>query len=193
MLFRKAQWEGLADGSITVAFRYQKRPTVKAGGTLQSKAGLLGIDSVTAIPASAIDPESARRAGYPSAAAAIRDLGPRPDGKQLYRVEFHLIGEDPRVALRASDALSDDELAALLARLARLDTAAPAPWTRAVLQLIADHPGVVSTELAPKVGMERPPFKLNVRKLKSSGLTESLDVGYRISPRGLAVLKALRG
>jgi hypothetical protein len=34
MLFRKAQWEGLADGSITVAFRYQKKPTVKAGGTL---------------------------------------------------------------------------------------------------------------------------------------------------------------
>jgi hypothetical protein len=39
--------------------------------------------------------------------------------------------------------------------------------------------------------MERASFKLNVRKLKSSGLTESLEVGYRISPRGLAVLKAL--
>ena len=65
MLFRKAHWDGLADGSITVAFRYQKRPSVRAGGTLQSKAGLLGIDSVTAISPSAIDPDSARRAGYP--------------------------------------------------------------------------------------------------------------------------------
>ena len=73
MLFRKAHWDGLADGSITVAFRYQKKPTVKAGGTLQSKAGLLGIDSVTAISPSAIDPDSARRAGYPSAAAAVRE------------------------------------------------------------------------------------------------------------------------
>jgi hypothetical protein len=31
-----------------------------------------------------------------------------------------------------------------------------------------------------------------VRKLKALGLTESLDVGYRISPRGQALLDALR-
>ena len=31
-------------------------------------------------------------------------------------------------------------------------------------------------------------FKIDVRKLKELGLTESLDIGYRISPRGLAVL-----
>ena len=191
MLFRKAQWDGLADGSITVAFRYQKRPTVRAGGTLQSPVGLLAIESVTPIGASGIDPASARRAGYASAAAAIRDLGPRPEGKQLYRVEFHLAGEDPRVALRAADDLSADEVDALLARLARLDRAAPHPWTTAVLRLIADQPGVVSTALAPQVGMERAPFKLNVRKLKASGLTESLEVGYRISPRGRAVLAAI--
>jgi len=193
MLFRKAQWAGLADGSITAAFRYQKRPTVKAGGTLQSRGGLLAIDSVTAIEPTRITKAAAKRAGYASPAAVLADLGPRPDDKQLYQVEFHLLGDDPRVALRAADDLSDDELAALVARLARLDKAAPTPWTRAVLQLIADHPGVVSTELAPQVGMERPPFKLNVRKLKASGLTESLEVGYRISPRGRAVLRALDG
>ena len=56
---------------------------------------------------------------------------------------------------------------------------------------IWDNPGVVSTALAPQVGLERPAFKLNVRKLKSSGLTESLEIGYRISPRGLAVMRAL--
>ena len=100
-------------------------------------------------------------------------------------------GEDPRVALRANDELSADELEALVARLARLDRAAASPWTQDVLQLIAEHPGVVSTELAPQVGMDRPQFKLNVRKLKSSGLTESLEVGYRISPRGRVVLDAL--
>jgi hypothetical protein len=66
-------------------------------------------------------------------------------------------------------------------------------WTAAVLQVIADHPAVVSTDLAPLVGMERPQFKLNVRKLKSSGLTESLEVGYRISPRGRVVLDAISG
>ena len=121
----------------------------------------------------------------------MRDLGPKPADKQLYRVEFHLVGEDPRVALRAADDLSADDFAGLLARLGRLDAAAPAPWTHAALRLIADNEGVVSTQLAPQVGMARPPFKLNVRKLKASGLTESLEVGYRISPRGRAVLAAL--
>jgi hypothetical protein len=31
-------------------------------------------------------------------------------------------------------------------------------------------------------------FKADVRKLKELGLTESLEVGYRLSPRGRAVL-----
>lgn len=191
VLFRKRQWAGLADGSLTVAFRHQKKPTVRAGGTLQSPGGLLAIDSVEAIDPAQIDDASARLAGASSATELLSDLGPCPADKQLYRVRFHLLGEDPRVALRASDDLSEAELAALLARLARLDKAAGAPWTHAVLRLIAEHPGVVSTELAPQVAMERPRFKLNVRKLKASGLTESLDVGYRVSPRGLAVLRAL--
>ena len=36
--------------------------------------------------------------------------------------------------------------------------------------------------------MERDPFKIRVRRLKDLGLTESLDVGYRISPRGAAAV-----
>jgi hypothetical protein len=34
-------------------------------------------------------------------------------------------------------------------------------------------------------------FKRNVRKLKELGLTESLDIGYRLSPRGRALLMQL--
>jgi hypothetical protein len=36
--------------------------------------------------------------------------------------------------------------------------------------------------------VERMVFKQRVRRLKSAGLTESLDIGYRLSPRGEAVL-----
>ena len=36
-----------------------------------------------------------------------------------------------------------------------------------------------------------PAFKINVRKLKEMGLTESLDIGYRLSPRGEALLRSL--
>jgi hypothetical protein len=39
-------------------------------------------------------------------------------------------------------------------------------------------------------GRERAPFKLDVRKLKNLGLTESLEIGYRLSPRGRAYLVA---
>jgi hypothetical protein len=38
------------------------------------------------------------------------------------------------------------------------------------------------------MGRERLAFKTDVRKLKALGLTESLPVGYRLSPRGEAWL-----
>ena len=42
--------------------------------------------------------------------------------------------------------------------------------------------------LAARAGIDRPTFKQRVRRLKALGLTESLEVGYRLSPRGEAVL-----
>ena len=65
------------------------------------------------------------------------------------------------------------------------------PWTHRTLSLIALHPGVVSTMLAGAVNQERPTFKLNVRKLKNLGLTESLEVGYQLTPLGISFRAAL--
>ncbi|MEY2418612.1 MAG: hypothetical protein QOG90_1292 [Actinomycetota bacterium] len=175
MLFPARFWPGLADGSITLAFRRQKRPTVKAGGTLRSPGGVLFIDAVDPIEESDITDADARAAGHPDRADVVSAL--RPEGT-LYRIRFHLHGDDPRVALRDQTELSDAERA----KLARLDWAVP------VLRLIGDNTGVVSTELAPQVGMERLPFKQKVRRLKELGLTESLETGYRLSPRGQAFL-----
>jgi hypothetical protein len=42
------------------------------------------------------------------------------------------------------------------------------------------------------MALERAVFKLDIRKLKESGLTESLEVGYRLSPRGKRLLDHLR-
>jgi hypothetical protein len=47
---------------------------------------------------------------------------------------------------------------------------------------------VVSTELAAQAGQERQFYKIRVRRLKALGLTESLEVGYRLSARGAAYL-----
>jgi hypothetical protein len=56
-----------------------------------------------------------------------------------------------------------------------------------VLKLIADRPEVRAPDLAASLGLETLVFKRDVRKLKALGLTESLTVGYRISPRGQRV------
>ena len=55
-----------------------------------------------------------------------------------------------------------------------------------MLELIAANPDVRAPELAARLGRETLAFKRDVRKLKELGLTESLPVGYRLSPRGRA-------
>lgn len=119
----------------------------------------------------------AAEAGYASAEALRRDLA--GEGT-LYRIRVRHLGADPRAALR-----DDTDLIGVLEKLARLD--ARGPWTRRVLDLIADHPERRAGDLATMVGMETQAFKTNVRKLKALGLTESLEVGYRLSARGEAV------
>jgi hypothetical protein len=49
----------------------------------------------------------------------------------------------------------------------------------------------VSTELAAEADQERAAYKIRVRRLKALGLTESLERGYRLSPRGSAYLASL--
>jgi hypothetical protein len=59
------------------------------------------------------------------------------------------------------------------------------------MRLIDERPGARAADLAVAVDRPPPAFKADVRKLKELGLTESLTVGYRLSPRGRAVLKRL--
>ena len=109
----------------------------------------------------------------------------------IYRIRLRLAGPDPRVALRES--LPDAGAASTSSRdrLDRLDRASHhGAWTRPVLRLIRDRPGVRAGDLAAQFGRERAPFKLDVRKLKELGLTESLHPGYRLSPRGRSLLEA---
>lgn len=155
---------------------------MRAGGTLNSPGGLLAIDEVTAIEEDDITEADALEAGHSSRAELIKAL--RPEGT-MFRIRFHRVGDDPRRALRADDALDDETLAVLRTKLGRME------WAPAVLRVIRDHPRVVSTELAPLVGMERADFKLKVRRLKALGLTESFSPGYEISPRGRAVLRSV--
>lgn len=188
MLFPAALWPGLASGEVTAAYRSWKRPTVKAGGTLITPAGQLAIDAVDVIDPATITDADARLAGAPDA-DALRSQLRTGEGRRTYRVAFHLLGDDPRLALRADADLGDDDMRAIRAKLAGYDRrSARGAWTTATLHAIREHPGVVSSELAERLGVERQAFKTDVRKLKALGLTESLEVGYRLSPRGEAYL-----
>ena len=191
MLFEQRLWPGLADGTVTVTFRRWRRPRAKAGGRHITPAGVLAVDAVAEVDPAAITEDDARAAGFGSLAELLGRFDRHGEG-HVYRVDFHHAGADPREALRQADALSEEELAGLRARLDRLDRAArDGPWTVATLRLIGDRPGVRASDLAGLRGQERHPFKTDVRKLKELGLTESLEVGYRLSPRGRALLEQL--
>jgi hypothetical protein len=73
-----------------------------------------------------------------------------------------------------------------------MDQHAAEPWTRKVLLAIANSPGERAADLAATLGYEKMWFKTHVRKLKTPGLTESLEIGYRITPRGRKVLAAMK-
>ena len=186
MLFRRDILQGIAAGRVTLAFRRWRRAPPADGSSLRSAVGVLSLDRVTSVAESEITPDDVRRTGMSADELRASIAG---EGR-LLRIELRLAGDDPRVALRnrVPDA---NELKAMLARLARIDAASPTGWTTRYLQLIADRPGIVSRVLARQAGIDVPPFKRRVRQLKELGLTESLEVGYRLSPRGRAVLRRL--
>ena len=189
MLISRATAEGIAEGSVTLAFRRWDRPRVRPGGTQRTVAGVVRFESVEEVDPGTLTEEDAVRSGVRTLAQLLRLLD-RRDGAHVYRMRVCPAGADPRVALREQAALSDGDRRAVDERLDRWDAArAEGPWTREILRLIADRPGVRAPDLAASLGRETLPFKRDVRKLKELGLTHSLAVGYELSPRGRAYLR----
>jgi hypothetical protein len=186
--------EGIVAGEITLAFRRWKRPRLKAGTRMRTPSGIVVVDRVAVVSRDQIVDEDARRAGFGSRADLFRVLdggrrGGKPAEGEIHRIELHYGGPDPRIALRERADLDDEELADLDARLARFDARSrDGPWTNDVLELIAQRPATIAEELAASRGEARLRFKRRVRRLKELGLTESLETGYRLSPRGRAYL-----
>ncbi|MBX3144942.1 MAG: hypothetical protein KF813_14380 [Trueperaceae bacterium] len=190
MLFRQITLEGIRAGRVDLAFRRWDRPRVRAGGVLRTALGELTIRAVVPVTLEELGDEEAERAGFDSKAALVKMLNEKPLG-QVFRIELGPLVPDTRIALRQS--LPDEqEIGAILTRLERLDARAKTgAWTKAVLDLLQRHPGVRAGDLSGLVGQDKDDFKINVRKLKNLGLTESLGTGYRLSPRGEAVLEVL--
>jgi hypothetical protein len=187
MLLDNSTLQGIVAGRISVVFRTWRRPTVKAGGRLRTRMGVLAIEAVEPITPRAITARDVKLAGFATRSELARHLEGRVG--VLYRIRVRAAGEDPRIALRAKTP-TRSELAELDKRLQRMDTASrQGPWTQRYLELIQSRPAQRAPELAALLGLETKPFKQRVRRLKELGLTESLKVGYRISPRGHAYLR----
>jgi hypothetical protein len=186
VLFRAHLYDDIRSGAITVAFRRWKRPTVSKNGTLHTPVGVLHIEELVAIEPDDITPADARAAGFRTPDAVLVSLAADP-GRQLYRIRFHLAGDDPRIELREAAKLTDADRAHIDDQLDRWDRAsATGPWTRQLLDLIERHPRERSADLAGRVDLDQHVLKRRVRQLKNLGLTESLDTGYRLAPRGVA-------
>lgn len=187
MLFRLDTLQAIVRGEVDLAFRRWASPRVRVGTRLHTAVGLIEVLDVAEVDADGIGDRDASRAGFATVEALLSALGAAP-GRAIYRVGVRYAGADPRIALREAAALSAADLADDLTRLTRMDDAADAPWTRETLALIARRPATRAAQLAADLGLETQTFKARVRRLKALGLTESLEVGYRLAPRGRAVL-----
>jgi hypothetical protein len=203
VLLTRPALDSIVAGDIDLVFRRWRKPTVKAGGRLRTVVGVLAIEAIDIVEADAIDDAQAARAGFDSAAVLVHDLlreratsgrartAKVDETSQLYRVRVSFAGPDDRIE-RREQLLAPNELKALSGKLAAMDARSThGPWTRRTLELIATWPARRAPELAEMHGYETLPWKAQVRRLKELGLTESLPVGYQLSPRGQQVFEAL--
>jgi len=188
MLFREDFLAGLRKGKLSTTFRRWIQPRVKPGTRMRTPIGVVEVLSVEPIMEIEVTSTDAVNAGYTDKSELMKDLGSIADG-QLYRIRLKYGGEDPRVQLRKDADLSDEDFEAIKKKLKGYER--EGQWTRKVLKLIEKNEAVLAEKLAGKMGLEKYPFKRRVRQLKELGLTESLDIGYRLSPRGKAYLKRL--
>lgn len=188
MLIKDDVVEKIRAGDITVLFRRWSRPGAKAGGTQMTQGGVVGVDTVEVIDEADITDADAFASGYSDREDLIEHLDYRDD--PIYRIGVRWVGEDPRIAMREN--VDDAEIAEIIAKLEKMDrTSKRGPWTRSYLEVIRDMPATYSGLLANYLGIPKDDFKPWVRKLKALGLTESLEVGYRLSPRGEKILAAI--
>ena len=187
MLFTAATLRGLTEGRVSCTYRRWDVVRPRVGSQFTTSAGVVEVTSIAPAAEEQLTERDAAEAGFDSVADLIKWCRAKGHG-DLYRIGIALAGPDPRIELRRADDLDAADVATLNAKLDRMDRAAEEPWTRSTLRQIQRQPGVVSTELAAEAGQERRTYKLRVRRLKALGLTESLERGYRLSPRGQAYL-----
>ena len=193
MLLNRDTAEGIANGSHHARVAAMGRAEGETGRHAADRRGhaFASTTSPNTRAATAVTAAQARAAGYPDAKTAQKELDRRP-AKHTYVIAVSYLAPDERPELAADDGLSTTDVDAITARLGPLGRGHRTPWTRRYLEMIGANEAVRAPDLAARVGLDVPRFKRRVRQLKGLGLTISLDVGYRLSPRqGISTRVAL--
>ena len=191
MLFQRRFHERIRSGEITCTVRIWQRPHVKVGGRYSLGGGAIVVDEVHETRLEDITTALARRCGFPSLVDLVK-TAKHGAGERVFVIDFHYDGKTGARPKPETGAVSAEELAELVQRLAAMDRRSKVgEWTLATLRAIEARPGVLAAKLARSLGRPRDEFKRDVRKLKTLGLTFSLEIGYRLTPKGEALLASL--
>lgn len=87
MLLKQEVVEAIRSGTVTLQFRRWTRPTVRAGGTLKTRRGLIRIGAITDMQPQDVTLADANRAGFADLAAFRRWLDSMKQGPLFQRIE----------------------------------------------------------------------------------------------------------
>lgn len=93
MLLKLELLEAIKAGKVDLVFRRWSRPSVKAGGTLKTKVGLLRIGAITDMDPADVSEADARRAGFRDVADFRRWLDTMKPGHLFQRIEVGYVGD----------------------------------------------------------------------------------------------------
>lgn len=93
MLLKLELLEAIKAGKVDLVFRRWSRPSVKAGGTLKTKVGLLRIGAITDMDPDDVTEADARRAGFRDVADFRKWLDTMKPGHLFQRIEVGYLGE----------------------------------------------------------------------------------------------------
>jgi len=188
VLFQRRFHDRIRSGDIRCTVRIWQRPHVKVGGRYALGSGAIVVDQIKETRLDEITAALAKRCGFPSLADLLKTAKHGP-GERIFVIDFHYDGKVAAHSRPETDLFAAVEIAEIVQRLEAMDRRSKAgAWTLATLRAIDARPGVLAAKLARSLGRPRDEFKRDVRKLKNLGLTFSLEIGYRLTPKGVALL-----
>ena len=87
MLLKLELLEAIKAGKVDLVFRRWSRPSVKAGGTLKTKLGLMSIGAIDDMPPEDVTEADAKRAGFRDVADFRKWLDTMKPGHLFQRIE----------------------------------------------------------------------------------------------------------